>query len=156
MNSNQAHRYREIAVKTATPLQLVVILYDGAIQALQEAQEHIKQKNIAQRSQCLNRATAMISELHASLSFDEGGEIANSLDRLYAYMQDQIFKANLEQRIEPLANVTKLLENLRDAWRALASKNRIDAAPPAPIPPGNAGISNTVDPAPTGSISFCG
>jgi flagellar protein FliS len=121
--NQQAHRYREVAVKTANPLQLVVILYDAAIHALQQAQEHIKRKDIAGRARCLNRSLAIISELQACLNFKEGGEIADSLDRLYNYVKQRIFKANVEQRAEPLAEVVTLLENLRSAWGELVAQS---------------------------------
>jgi flagellar protein FliS len=122
--SQQAHRYREVAIKTANPLQLVVILYDGAINALQEAQEHLKRKDIVGRARCLNRAVAMISELQACLNFKEGGSIAGSLDQLYNYMKRRIFKANLDQRPEPLAEVVALLESLRAAWGELVVQSQ--------------------------------
>jgi flagellar protein FliS len=123
MHSSQrpAGRYREVAIKTANPLQLVVMLYDGAIQSLNEAGEHLNRNDIARRARCTNRAVAIISELQACLNFQDGGDIAGSLDRLYTYMKHQIFKANVEKRPEPLAEVAGLLANLRSAWRELAA-----------------------------------
>ena len=131
-----ANRYREVAIKTANPIQLIVILYDGAIQALQEAREHIKTKDIGNRSRCLNRSVAIISELQASLNFNVGGDIAGSLDRLYAYMKRRIFEASVEQRIEPINQILGLLENLRTAWGEVArqSNNTGPAAASAPGP----------------------
>ncbi len=124
MAANQplAHRYKEIAVKTANPLQLVVILYDGAIRSLKEAQEHLKRKDIASRARCINASVAMISELQACLNFKDGGGIAESLHQLYNYMKTLIFKANLEQRPEPLIEVVALLENLRSGWGELVAQ----------------------------------
>ena len=118
-----ANRYRETAIKTANPLQLIVILYDGAIQALQEAREHIKRRDIGKRARSLNRSVAIISELQASLNFSASGSIALSLDRLYDFMKQGILKASVEQRVEPLDQVIGLLENLRSAWRELATQS---------------------------------
>ncbi len=115
-----AGRYREVAVRTANPLQLVVMLYDGAIQALKEAQDHLGKKDIPNRARCINRAVAILSELQACLNFSNGGAIAHSLDRLYTYMKQQIFTGNLEMNREPLAEVVALLENLRSAWGEIA------------------------------------
>ncbi len=129
-NTALAYKYRETAVKTANPLQLVVILYDGAIQALKEAREHIRRKDIGNRARCLNRSVAFISELQASLNFNSSGDIAGSLNRLYDFMKQGIFKAGLEQRVEPLDQVIGLLENLRSAWGELASQCS-NAVPPA-------------------------
>ena len=117
-----ANRYKEIAIKTANPLQLVVMLYDGAIHSLQEAQEHLRRKDISSRSRCVNRAIAIVSELQSCLNFQDGGNIAVSLDRLYSYMKQRIFMGNLQQTPEPLAEVVVLLESLRSAWGEVASQ----------------------------------
>jgi flagellar protein FliS len=123
-NPSIAHRYREVAVKTANPLQLIVMLYDAAICSLREAQDHMDHKNIAARSRSINRCIAIISELHSCLNLKAGGEIASSLDRLYDYMKRRIFKANVEQSREPLAEIETLLENLRSAWSELLSQSQ--------------------------------
>jgi flagellar protein FliS len=116
-----AHRYKETAIRTANPLELIVILYDGAIHALQQAQEHLEQGEVARRTKSVNRAMAVISELQACLNFKEGGEIAVSLDRLYTYMRDRIFAANAARDPQPIAEVVALLQNLRSAWCEVAN-----------------------------------
>ncbi len=85
-----AHRYQEMAIKTANPLQLIVMLYDAAICSLQEAREQIERKDIAGRSRSINKCIAIISELQSCLNLKAGGEIASSLDRLYDYMKRRI------------------------------------------------------------------
>jgi flagellar secretion chaperone FliS len=95
---------------------------------LQHAQEHLKRRDIGGRARSINRALAIISELQASLNFKEGGDIALSLNRLYDYMRQQLFNANLEQRMEPLVEVARLLESLRSAWRELEVQAQRGAA----------------------------
>jgi flagellar secretion chaperone FliS len=129
-NPSLAHRYREVAIKTANPLQLVVMLYDAAIFSLQEAREHLQRKNIARRSQSINQCIAIISELQSCLNLKAGGEIASSLDRLYDYMKRRIFVANVEQSIQPLEEIESLLENLRSAWGELVSQSQKAEAQP--------------------------
>jgi flagellar secretion chaperone FliS len=124
-----ANRYREVAVKTANPLQLIVILYDAAICSLRQAQEHIENKNIEGRSRSINKCIAIISELQCSLNLNNGGDIARSLDRLYDYMKTRIFAASAQQSAQPLAESEALLENLRSAWRALAEQTSEGAEP---------------------------
>jgi flagellar protein FliS len=148
-----ANKYKEVAIKTATPLQLVVILYDGAIQALQEAQEHIRKQDIPGRARCINRSVAIISELQASLNFSVGGDIAGSLDRLYNYMKQRIFKANVDQSVEPLSEVVVLLGNLRSAWNAVASQASMPESAPAKMGTGQR-IFDATAPAPALSSSF--
>ena len=153
-----AQRYREIAIKTANPLQLVVILYDGAIQALQEAQGHLQQKNIPQRARCLNRAIAIISELQACLNFKEGHEIAGSLDRLYNYMKNRVFQANVQQDPEMMTEVILLLENLRTAWRELARQGQAPGASPAALTNADSGVLNSsvAEPNQPTGVNICG
>jgi flagellar secretion chaperone FliS len=118
-----ANRYREVAIKTATPLQLIVMLYDAAICSLQEARGHIERKDIGSRSRALNQSIAIISELQSCLNLQAGGEIASSLNRLYDYMKRRIFRANVEQSSQPLVEVEILLENLRSAWGELVGQS---------------------------------
>jgi flagellar secretion chaperone FliS len=119
-----ANRYREVAVKTANPLQLVVMLYDAAIYSIQEAREQIARKDIAGRSRSINRCISIISELQSCLNHQAGGEIASSLDRLYDYMKRRIFRANVDQSVQPLAEIEVLLESLRSAWVQLGTQTQ--------------------------------
>ncbi len=120
MPSNEAHRYLEVKIKTARPTELIVILYDGAIAQLQKAQEHFTAHDISGRVSCLNRAIAILTELQANLNFEAGGEIAVSLDKLYHYLKDRIFQANVRQDPTPLIEVARLLSELRGSWASVA------------------------------------
>jgi len=121
-NASPAHLYRETAVNTANPLQLVVMLYDAAITSLQKARYHIEHKDIEGRSNALNHCISVISELQSCLNLKEGGEIAISLDRLYDYMKSRIIKANVDQSAKPLEEIEGILENICSAWRELVKK----------------------------------
>jgi flagellar protein FliS len=118
-----AHRYREVAIKTASPLQLVVMLYDAAICSIKEAREQMSRRDIAARSRSVNKCITIISELQSCLNLKAGGEIAISLNQLYDYMKRTIFKANVEQSIQPLSEIENLLESLRSAWVELLNQN---------------------------------
>jgi flagellar secretion chaperone FliS len=123
-NQTLADRYREVAVKTANPLQLVVMLYDAAICSLKEARGHMDRRNVEGRSRSINKCIAVISELQSCLDLNAGGEIASSLNRLYDYMKRRVFNANAEQSIHPLYEIEALLENLRSAWHELSAQNQ--------------------------------
>lgn len=116
MSTYHAGQYREIEVKTATPTELVVLLYDAAIAGLREAKSHLQAGDIANRVRCINKVTAILSELQANLNFEAGGDIARSLDRLYNYLIDRIFEANAKQDDSPLLEAIKLMDDLRSAW----------------------------------------
>ncbi|MBP1595430.1 MAG: fliS [Acidobacteria bacterium] len=141
---HSASRYQEVGVRTASPMELVVLLYDAAIASLQKAHEEMAARNIPGRTRCLNKATAILTELQATLNFEAGGNITLSLDRLYRYMKQQIFQANLHQDSTPLKEVVNLLSTLREAWVSSAESaarkagQPTDAGPaalnPAPLP----------------------
>lgn len=113
---NQARRYQEVEVKISTPIELVVLLYDVAVANIQKAQEYMAAHDIGGRTRCLNKAMAILTELQANLNFETGGDIARSLDRLYRYMKNSIFQANLRQDPAPLKEILRLLSSLREAW----------------------------------------
>ena len=123
MNGNQyfANRYQEVGVNTATPVHLVVMLYDAAIRSLEEARGYMDRKDISGRSRSINKCSAIISELQSSLNLREGGEIALSLNRLYDYIKITLLRAGVEQNPDLLVEVMGLLENLHSAWRQIDS-----------------------------------
>lgn len=117
-------QYAQIGVETgvvaASPQQLIVMLYDGAIAACNAAIPGIKNKQIEQKSALLSKAIMIIeSGLRLSLDKKQGGEIAASLDALYSYMSDRLFIANLRNQTEPVEEVIKLLVDLRYAWESI-------------------------------------
>jgi flagellar secretion chaperone FliS len=132
-NQAFAHRYLEVGVRTANPIQLIVILYDAAICSLREAREYIERKDIENRSRSVNKCISIISELQSSLNLKNGGTIADSLNRLYTYMKGRIFTANAQQNPQPLEEIESLLENLRSAWRTIAEQTREGAEISKPL-----------------------
>jgi flagellar protein FliS len=107
------------------------MLYDAAICSLQEARGQIERKDIAGRSRSINKCISIISELQSCLDLNAGGEIASSLDRLYDYMKRRVFRANVEQSVQPLLEIENLLENLRSAWSELVGQTPGTSAEPA-------------------------
>lgn len=147
----RASRYREVEVRTANPIQLIVVLYDGAVNYLQEAKAHLQNGDIEGRSRAINRTLAIVSELQATLNFEEGGQVASSLESLYAYMKGRLIAANLGQDDKPLSEVISLLSTLRLAWQELASsalKPPASSALPEQTVPGvlRSGAANTCQP----------
>ena len=133
-----AHRYKEMAIKTASPLQLIVMLYDAAICSIKEAHEQMSRRNIAARSRSINKSIRIISELQSSLNLKAGGEIAVSLSRLYDYMVRTLFRANMDQSSQALTEIETLLENLRSAWVELVTQTSgADPTPAKQMPDGD-------------------
>ena len=116
-----AGKYKEVDTSTATPLHLVVMLYDAAICSLEEARGCMERKDIYGRCKAVNKCSSVLSELQASLNLREGGDIASTLNRLYEYMRMTLLRASTEQNPNLVVEVLGLLESLRSAWRQVDS-----------------------------------
>ncbi len=113
----------ETGVDGADPHTLVLMLYDGALLALADARYHMTQKNIALKGQSVSKAIMIIeSGLKISLDVKAGGELGTRLAALYDYMCDRLLRANLHNRVEMLEEVSRLLNELRDAWAQIKSE----------------------------------
>lgn len=113
--------YRQTEVRSRTPLELVVMLYDGAIKFMLAGQEAIQRRDIAARKTALSKALAIISELQSTLNMDQGGEIATSLDELYRWSSVRLLDATVHNTVEPIEEVLQVFRTLRDAWSGIAS-----------------------------------
>lgn len=116
-----ANPYLEMSIRTASPVQLVVHLYDGALRFVRQAKEHHAADRPLDRGRAISRAMAIVHELSGSLDFEQGADVARNLDALYRFAADQLFEANRAQRAECLDTVIATLEPLRDAWMSIAS-----------------------------------
>jgi len=114
--------YIESRVLSASPLELVDILYEYAIRFVEAARENMVSGDIEARSRAVSKAMAIIGELEASLDCAAGGEIAMNLARLYKYIQDRLMTANLRQEDGALAEVESLLRTLGQAWKAVSAE----------------------------------
>jgi len=121
--------YRTTEVTSRTPLELVVMLYDGAIRFIGVAKDAIGRGDIRGRSQAISRALAIVSELQSTLDVERGGEMAASLDDLYRYLTQRLIQATIHNDPAPLDESRRLLETLRDGWQTIAA----EAAGSAPI-----------------------
>lgn len=108
--------YLKNQIDTATKEQLLIMFYDGAIAFIARATNAIAENNNEQKTYCINKASAIISELSATLDHKIGQEIAADLASLYDYMNRELIKANISSNQNSLAIVTKLLTDLRDTW----------------------------------------
>ncbi len=110
----------ESGVMSASPHQLIVMLFDGALSALLRARILMNQGNIAGKGQAISKAINIIDNgLKNGLNHEQGGEIADNLAALYDYMKRRLMQANLHNDIAAIEEVTGLLENIADAWRQI-------------------------------------
>jgi flagellar protein FliS len=124
LNQKGVNGYAKVSIETgvlaASPVRLIVMLYDGAITACHSAIGSMQRKEIEQKGAMLSRAIMIIeSGLRLSLDKKAGGEIAESLDALYVYMSGRLASANVRNQPEQVQEVIKLLLDLKSAWEAI-------------------------------------
>lgn len=124
---NRASAYAQVGAETgveaASPHQLILMLYDGALLALRTASTAMAQNDIPKKGASISKAIDIISNgLKVSLDLESGGEIAARLDALYEYMADRLLYANLHNNPAALDEVSELLAGLRDAWQGIAEQ----------------------------------
>jgi len=123
-----ARTYRANAVLTASPGQLVLMLYDGALNALAIARDAFdRPPEDARRIEIINqqllKAQAILSELQGGLNMEAGGEFARTMSRLYDYHYRRLVEANMRKQVAPVIEVERLLHELRGAWAEMLNKH---------------------------------
>lgn len=118
----QAARYREIEVMSATPGQLVVLLYDHLLVTLRRARLAIEAGDVERRVELLDKSRAVLGELLGTLDLEQGGELAHGLQSLYAFLYCELLDQGLRPDVARLDRVTCIVDDLRGAWAAAAAR----------------------------------
>ena len=126
-NANPWQSYRQVATKTATPGQLVLMLFDGALRFLDKALvgfdlDDPLDSNLAINNNIL-KAQEIIRELNLSLNMEQGGEFATTMRRLYNYYDLQLSQSNLQKDPSGIQLVIRLLSVIRGAWAEMLTGN---------------------------------
>ncbi|HEY3380280.1 MAG TPA: flagellar export chaperone FliS [Vicinamibacterales bacterium] len=116
-----AQAYYQTQVQSQSPLELVVMLYDGALRFMRLAADGTRRRDLVVKRDGMSRAMAILAELQNTLNVENGGEIARSLDGLYAYITSRLIEANIKQDPAPIEESIRLLTPLRDAWAQIAA-----------------------------------
>jgi flagellar protein FliS len=118
VNAAYAHNaYTQTKITTAyNPVELIVMLYDGAIDFLDKAATAINMKEVPIKIKYIDKAMAIIEELLNALNLEVGGEIALNLQSLYLHMMKELVLANAKNDGNRVKHVIGLLRELREAW----------------------------------------
>jgi len=119
--------YRQTEVQSRTPLELVVMLYDGALRFMAQASDAIKRKDIRARRDAVSRTLTIISELQSTLDMEKGGVISEKLDALYVYINGRLIEASSKQDPRPIEEASRLMTTLRDSWAEVARETAATA-----------------------------
>ncbi len=122
--NSSINQYRKAAVSTASPLQLVVMLYDGALKFLTAAKTNMADGDLYKQNENCQRAQNIVAELISCLDMDKGGDIAQNLFALYTFVYDRIVQANIEVAPIYIDQAIKVLTDLRESWSQLEKQTR--------------------------------
>jgi flagellar protein FliS len=117
---NPSTTYRQQSVLTATPGQLVVMLYDGCLRFLHQASYAMRGGDVREADNRLRRAEAIIDELLSTLDKDRGGVVASRLEGIYVFARRHLVEARIERDAAMIDKVGDLLGELRGAWAEIA------------------------------------
>jgi flagellar protein FliS len=127
--TNPYEQYIESSVLTATPLELVTMLYRFATDSVAQARRCLAEGDIAGRARPVTQAFDAITELVLSLDHENGGSISRNLIDLYAYMQQQLLLGHCNQCDDNFAEVERLLSTLTECWEQIARSAEPESIP---------------------------
>lgn len=124
MFSNPIASYKQMDIEAdirgSDPHRLILLLFEGANNALSRAQILLANKDYAGKSEAIIKAIEIIDDgLSASLNLEEGGELASNLKALYGYMVMRLVHANAHMNAAAISEVQGLLEEIGGAWREM-------------------------------------
>ena len=120
---NRQKEYMAVRINTASPMELVRILYEGAVQSVHEAIRALHSGDILARGEAINKAIEVVAELRVSLRLDVKDEYSNTLAELYGYIQRQLIRAHATQSESLLQEVVRLLNTLLEGWSGAMEKS---------------------------------
>jgi flagellar protein FliS len=100
------------------------MLYQGAVDFLRRAKDHLEKGQIADKGIYLSKAHAIIAELLSSLDFAAGGDLARTLEALYRFMMEQIMEAHLSNHVKTIDDVLSVLVKLQEGWEGAVAQAR--------------------------------
>ena len=118
------NQYLATTVNSASPEQLMLMLYDGAIRFISLGIQAIDNGLVDKRAYYINKTSAIVSEFAATLDHNQNAKLAEDLDALYAYMLNRLMEANLKNETAPLIEVKGMLSDLRATWAQAIELNK--------------------------------
>ena len=135
MNRNDiAISYREAAVRGAGQVELVIMLYDILFDDIQRAIAAIRAREIETRTAEIKHALSVLEHLQGTLNFEQGGEAARNMDRLYSIVRAKLLEAHIKTSEEILHKQIELLSPIREAWKQVSpSQPKSEQYAPPPL-----------------------
>ena len=122
MDPKAMNAYQRNAIMTASPAELTLMLYDGAIKFCNIALTAIEEKNVQKAHTNIKKAEAIITELRASL--DRKYPVWEEFERVYEYIYKNLLEANMRKEKEPLEEALGRIREMRDTWKEVMRLNK--------------------------------
>ena len=129
MMNGYTNNYLSNQVNMASPEQLMLMLYDGAVRFAALAIKAIEDNDSEKRATYINKTYAILSEFAATLDHNQDAKLAENLDALYNYMQQQLMNASLKNDPAPVREVKTMLSDLRQTWAQAIEQNKQEKQP---------------------------
>src|SRR5271165_5482884 len=137
--------YRENAVRSATPIELVVILLDAALDDMRRANAAIQASNLEERAQAIRHAMLILQQLQGTLDFEKGGQVAQQFEQFYNLIRAKLLESQLRNSTELMQQQIQFMSEVRDCWaeaeRQLKPKPSMPASMAVP-PPSQGGFED--------------
>lgn len=124
MDSNAINAYQRNAIMTASPAELTLMLYEGAIKFCNIGIMAIENKDIEKAHINLKKAQDIITELRASL--DHKYPVWEEFERVYVYIYRKLVEGNMKKDAEPVEDALKYIREMRDTWKEVMRLNQVD------------------------------
>ena len=135
--------YQDSAVRGATPIELVIVLYDSAIEGMRRALIAMQQSDVEARASQIGHALMVLQQLQGTLDFERGGEAARQFEQFYNLMRAKLLEAQMRGSLELMQKQIRYMSEVRDCWtqarRLLQPKTVLPTAPAAGAIEGDGG-----------------
>jgi flagellar secretion chaperone FliS len=108
--------YDEVDTLGSTQVELILKVYNGALSALQSARAHYEKSEWPQGYEQLEQARKFVVHLYSTLNFEQGGEIAQNLGKLYVYLLSEVDAVEATKNLAHLDSCLTVLNNLKAGW----------------------------------------
>lgn len=113
----------EAQTATASPVQLVLVLFDGLLEELARARGHMEGRRFEQKGESIGKCINILNGLSSALDFESGGEVVTDLARLYDYCAFRLYQASVELDVAALDEVVGLLGTLKGGWMGVRDQH---------------------------------
>jgi flagellar protein FliS len=115
--------YRHADTMGRSPVDLILMVYDGAIKAMRSAADCYDRKENQAGYDEIQNAKRMVTHLYTTLDREQGGQVAEHLGKMYTWVISQLFILEATKNIDQLGQVIEVMGNLRSGWETLKSQS---------------------------------